>query len=124
MSVTHHATIRNTLVNVVLTAIDADAGAGNLEFRTSVDAEVATLPLADPAGTVGGAILTFDTTPDLEDADATGGTIDRFSLEDNTGDEIFYGSVGTSGEDINLSSLVVAAGDTVKVSSLTYTAPV
>jgi dTDP-4-amino-4,6-dideoxygalactose transaminase len=32
-------------------------------------------------------------------------------------------AVSTSGSDINLSSLAVGAGDTVSVSSLTYTAP-
>lgn len=122
MSVTHHATIRNTLANAILTAIDQDAGAGALIFMTSGDVEVATLPLSDPAGSVTGAVLTFSAITD--DSSATGGTVAKFKVTDNSGDEIFYGSVGTSGEDINLSSLAIGAGDTVSVTSLTYTAPV
>ena len=122
MAVTHHATIRNTLVDAVLTAIDQDVGAGDLVFVTSGDVEVATLVLTDPAGSVTNEVLTFSAIAD--DTSATGGTVAKFQIEDNSGDELIYGSVGTSGQDINLSSLSVGAGDTVSVSSLTYTAPV
>lgn len=122
MAVTHHATVRNTLANAILTAIDQDVGAGDLVFWTSGSAEVATCQLSDPAGTVTGAVLTFSAISD--DTTPVGGTVAKFVVEDNSGDDIFYGAVATTGSDINLSSLVIATGDTVSVSSLTYTAPV
>jgi hypothetical protein len=122
MAVTHSAATRNAIADAVLAEIDIDAGAGNLIFQTSGAVEVATLVLSDPAGTVSGAVLTFSAITD--DTSATGGTTDRFIIESNSTGTRVLGSVGTSGQDINLSSVVIGAGDTVSVSSLTYTAPV
>ena len=124
MAVTHHATIRNTLVDAVLTAIDQDVGAGALEITTAVDALLVTIPLADPAGTVSGAVLTFDTTPQIEATASGTGDAAKFIITDNSGDEIFYGSVAASGADINLSSIGITSGDTVAITSLTYTSAV
>ena len=122
MAVTHSASVRNSLAQVILDAIDVDVGAGTLEFQTSGAVEVATLTFSDPAGTITAEVLTFSAI--TSDTSATGGTTDRFVVQDNTGDDVFLGSVATSGGDINLSSLAIGAGDTVSVSSLTYTAPV
>lgn len=126
MAITHHATIRNTLATAILTAVDQDVGAGALILNTSGDVEVATLALADPAGTVTGAVFTFDTTPAIEDTSATGGVVAKFVVTDNSGDEIFYGSVTATsgGGDIELSSVTIAATDTVQITSLTYTSAV
>jgi hypothetical protein len=122
MSVTHHTDTRNAIADAVLAAIDTGAGNATLELRTSGDVEVATLTCSDPAGTVTGAVLTFSAITD--DSSATGGTAAKFAIISPTPTECVYGSVGTSGEDINLSSVVIGAGDTVSISSLTYTAPV
>jgi len=122
MAVTHGVPMRNALADAVLAEIDADVGAGTLEFQTSGAAEVATLTLSDPAGTVTTSVLTFSSITD--DTSATGGTTDRFVVKDNSGDVVLLGSVATSGADINISSTVVGAGDTVSISSLTYTASV
>ena len=122
MAVTHEAATRNAIADAVLTAIDTGAGNATIELRTSGDVEVATLTFSDPAGTVSGAVLTFSAITD--DSSATGGTAAKFAIISPTPTECVYGSVGTSGEDINLSSVVIAATDTVSISSLTYTAPV
>ena len=122
MAVTHSAATRNAIADAVLAEIDIDVGAGTLEFQTSGAAEVATLILTDPAGTVTNEVLTFSAIAD--DTSATGGTVDRFVIKANSGGVRVLGNVLTSGGDINLSSLVVGAGDTVSISSLTYTAPV
>lgn len=122
MSVTHEAATRNAIADAVLAQIDTGAGNATIELRTSGDVEAATLTFSDPAGTVAGAVLTFDTITD--DTSATGGIVDRFAIISPTPTECVYGSVGTSGEDINLSSLNIGVGDTVSISSLTYTAPV
>lgn len=122
MAVTHPTAVRNAIADAVVDLIDAGAGAGTLEFQTSGDVEVATLTFSDPAfgaaasGTATASAITSDTT-------ATGGTIAKFAIKDSDDTDVIYGSVGTAGEDINLSSLVVAANDTVSVSSLTYSAP-
>ena len=122
MAVTHPTTVRNGLADYVVDLIDAGAGAGTLEFQTSGNVEVATLTFSDPAfgaatgGTATASAITSDTS-------ATGGTVAKFVVKDSNGNPVFYGAVGTSGSDINLSSLSVGVGDTVSISSLTYSAP-
>ena len=125
MAITHaSATTREALAQVVLDAIDGDAAAGTLELQTSGDSEVATLTLSYPCGTLGGtsnATLTFSSVSD--DTNATGGTVAKFVIKDNSGDAILTGSVTVTGGggDIELSSVAIGAGDTVSVSSLAYT---
>ena len=121
MAVTHGTPTRTAIATAVLGEIDAGT-AGNLVFRTSGDVEVATLALSTVSGTVSGAVLTFSAISD--DTSATGGTVAKFTVEDSAAANVLLGAVGTSGSDINLSSLTVGAGDTVSISSLTYTAPV
>ncbi len=120
MAVTHVTALRTTLATAVRDAIDAGA-AGLLVFRTSGDVEVATLTLSDPCGTVSNGVLTFSAI--TSDTSATGGTVAKATLETSAASIQVTCAVGTSGSDINLSSLAVGAGDTVSVSSLTYTAP-
>lgn len=121
MAVTHSTTARTSLANAILDDIDVGA-AGLLEFQTSGSAEVATLTLSDPAGSVSGAVLTFSAITD--DTSATGGTVAKFELQTSAGAAVVLGNVLTSGGDINLSSLSVGPGDTVSMAALTYTAPV
>ena len=122
MAVTHPTAVRNGLADYVVDLIDAGAGAGTLEFQTSGNVEVATLTFSDPAfgaatgGTATASAITSDTS-------ATGGTVAKFVVKDSNGNPVFHGAVSTSGSDINLSSLAVGVGDTVSISSLTYSAP-
>jgi len=123
MAATHAPATRNGIAALVLANIDADVGAGNLVFQTTGGAaDVATLPLTDPAGVVAAEVLTFNAIS--SDTNAAGGTIAEASIQANLGAEVLHCDVGVSGSDINLSSLVISAGDTVTVSALTYTAPV
>ena len=122
MSVTHGATTRNSIADTVLAEIDIDIGAGYLEMQDSGGIEVATLPLSDPAGTVAAEKLTFDTLTD--DSSATGGTLAQFEIKSNGGTVKLAGAIGLSGSDINASILTVDPGDSVQVSSLSYTAPI
>ena len=122
MSVTHHADTRNAIAAAVLAEIDAGAGNATIELRTSGDVEVATLTCADPAGTVGGAVLTFDTI--ANETNATGGIAAKFAIISPTPTECVYGSVGLVGADINMSAVDIQAGSTVSITILTYTAPV
>jgi hypothetical protein len=121
-AVTHPTTVRNALADLVVDRIDAGAGAGTLEIQTSGDAEIATLTFGDPAfgaassGTATANAITSDTS-------ATGGTAAKARAYDSNDVEVFACAVGTSGSDINRSSLAIGAADTVSMSSLTYTAP-
>lgn len=123
MSVSHPSGIRTIIANAVVDSIDDGAGAGFLVFNTSGDVEVATLAFSDPAfGAASGPTATASAI--TSDSSATGGTVAKFVCQDSdTNAKGFAGAVSTSGSDINLSSLAVGAGDTVSMSSLTYTAP-
>ena len=121
MALTHATAVRNTLADAINTAVNAGAGAGKLVIMTSADVEVATLTMSDPAfGAATSGSITANAIAD--DTNATGGTAALFKVTDSTGAEVYRGTVGTSGADLNLSSLSIAAGDTVSVTSLVYTA--
>lgn len=123
MALTHTTAVRNTLANAITTAVDAGVGAGQLVIMTSGDVEVATLTMSDPSfgAAASGAITANAIT---SDASATGGTAALFKVTDSAGTEVYRGTVTATGGggDLTLSSVTIAATDTVAVSSLVYTA--
>lgn len=124
MAVTISTAARNAAADGVVDLVDGGAGAGKLIFETGVPAEVATLPMSDPAfGAASTGVATANSITD--DTSATGGTTTQFSLQDSDSVEILTGSVTATsgGGDIELSSTVIGVGDTVSVSSLTVTMP-
>lgn len=121
MAVTHPvAATRNGIADYVVDQLNN----GTLIFyAANGTSEVATLPLAATAfGAASSGVATAGTI--TSDTSATGGTTTIANLVTSGASEIVECSVGTSGEDINLSNNVVGAGDTVSMSALTYTAPV
>ncbi len=130
MSVTHSATLRNTLATAVKDAIDGGAGAGKLVFRLtgsvgSPGTAVATLTLSDPCGSVSAETLTFSAI--TSDTNATGNAtaVAAATLQTSADTVCVHCAVAASASDINMSGgLTVGAGDTVSCSSLTYTSPV
>lgn len=124
MALTLTTAARNAACNAVVDLLDAgssDAN-GDLVIMTSGDVEVATLALSNPAfgnsatGTATANAISNDTS-------ATGGEAALFKMQDRDNTEVFRGTVGTSGADLNLSSTTIGAGATVTVSAFTYTVP-
>ena len=129
MSVTHSATLRNTIATAVKDAIDGGAGAGKLVFRLtgsvgSPGTAVATLTLSDPCGSVSGAQLTFSAITSDTNATGNASAVAAATLQTSADTVCLHCAVAASGSDINMSGgLTVGAGDTVSCSSLTYDAP-
>jgi hypothetical protein len=130
MSVTHSAALRNTLATAVLTAIDAGGAASKIVFRLtgtvgSPGTAVATLTASDPAGTVSGAVLTYDAITSDTNATGNASPVATATLQTSADTVCVHCAVAASASDINMTGgLTVGAGDTVSCSSLTYTAPV
>lgn len=124
MTVTLTTTARNAACDAIVDLIEVgstDAN-GDLVIRTAGDVEVATLAFSNPAfGNSATGVATASAISD--DTNATGGTAANFIFQDRDNTEVLEGSVGTSGEDLNLSSVSIGAGDTVSVTSFTVTMP-
>ena len=119
MAVTHLDATRNGIPNYIVDQLNS----GTLIFYASDGTtEVATLTFdATAFGDASSGIATAGTI--TSDTSATGGTTTIANLTTSGASEIVECSVGTSGEDINLSNNVVGVGDIVSISALTYEAP-
>ena len=120
---------RNNMLDELQALIDADAGAGRLLILDgsrpatggAKTTTLADLPLTDPVAPAAAAgVQTFD--PITDDTSTVAGTATWFRLEDNSGDPIIDGNVGTAGSDLNLNSVAISAGGTVSVTSFVITA--
>lgn len=122
----HPTLIRDLIADTVVDQIDAGGSAGSLIFYTSNGGTaLATLTFSSTAfnasanGTASAAAITSNT-------DSGAGTVAWFEVQDSNGNTVFEGDVtsddvGTGS--IQLSSVALGTGDTVSVSTLTYTAP-
>ena len=118
--------LQDSLATALRDYIDAGT-APELVFETSADGPVATIVLdgANAFGTPTAGVISM-TNPPKSDTNAVGGTVAQFSIFQNAAQgaaKVLEGVVGTSGEDINLSSLVVGASDTVELTTFTLTIP-
>lgn len=120
MAVNYNATLKNTRMNDVLTAIDVSAP-GTMEIGTSAfGTTLVTITLASPAGTVTGAVLTL-TVPKSGTAGASG-TAALARIKDGAGTVVVSGlTVGTSATDIIITNTSIASGDTVTMTAGTIT---
>jgi len=124
-TVTHSTDARDAATNAVTALIGAS---GKLVFNPtggSVAAPgtaIATLPFSATAfGASSSGIATAN--PITSDTNAVGGTVAFATFQTSASSAVVRCAVAASGSDINMSNgLVVAAGDTVSCSALTYTA--
>jgi len=126
MAVTHSTAARNAATDAVTALIGAS---GKLAFRTagnvgSPGTVVATLNLsADAFADASGGTATANAIASDTNAAGNASPVATATLQTSAGVVVIHCAVAASGSDINMSNgLTVAAGDTVSVSSLTYTA--
>lgn len=120
MAIVYSDTARNALAN----ALAALFNSGSIQFQTSGDVEVATCAFSATAfGSAASGVVTANAISD--DTDAAGGTIAKASFRNSGATEILTCSVTVTGGggDITGASVVIAAGETVSVDSLTLTQP-
>lgn len=125
--------IRTTCVDAIVDALDAGSGAGTIAIRsgtrpatpttTATGTLLATVTLPDPAFGAGSAGVATINDPTGVTAVATG-TASWFRAFDSDGNAKFDGSVGTSGADLNLSTVSIVSGATVDITGGTVTVPV
>jgi hypothetical protein len=120
--------------DAVVDLIDAGAGAGTIKVytatiptdaNTAVGAQtlLATLTFSDPAfGAASNGVATASAITSDSSADATG-TAAWARWADSNGVTIMDVTVGTSGEDINFTTVSFVAGAAIAITSLTYTQP-
>jgi hypothetical protein len=124
MSVTHPTATRTAIADFVVDRLDAGTPPGHIVMQTSGAVTVATLTLASTAfGAAAAGVATAAAI--VSDTNAVGGTIAKAEFRNAAGTaEILCSVTATGGGgDITLSSVVISAGQTVAVTSLTYTAP-
>jgi hypothetical protein len=122
MSVTYTTAVKTARMNAVVAQIDGGSGAGKLKIRDASNNVLATLTLADPSGTVSGAVLTIDADPDLTATAGATGTATNAIITDSDDTDIITGlTVGTSGTDIVLDSTSITSGQTVTITTGTIT---
>jgi hypothetical protein len=119
MAVTYAAGLKTSRMQEVVDAIGAS---GKLEIGTAgMAAVLATIALANPAGSVSGAVLTLDLPASDTSADGTG-TAAAARIRTGADADVVTGlTVGLAAADIILDSLNVTAGQTLTVSSGTLT---
>ncbi|HUX58634.1 MAG TPA: hypothetical protein VMV77_16810 [Bacteroidales bacterium] len=121
-SLTRSAAARNAAANAVVDLLDVNAP-GKLIIMTAADVVLSEHALSNPAfGAAAAGVATAGAIGDDTAANATG-TAALYKVEDGNALEVWRGSVGLTGEALNLNSLSIVAGTTVSVSALTYTAP-
>lgn len=123
MSVIYNTTLKNTRMTDVVTAI-LTAGYLNI-YTTGGGTLLASIPLANPAGTVSGGVLTFSGTPLSESSANASGIAASATVTtavNGGGTVIISGlTVSSTSGDIVLSSTNIVAGQPVTITSASIT---
>lgn len=123
MALTLETGLRDDLANQIDDSVNTGVGLANMKFETAGDVEVATINFQNPAFSAAATgVITLQGTP-LEDSNADAGTIEHFSIYARSGTKQLEGTVLVAGGDINITSLVIASGDTIELTSFSITVP-
>lgn len=127
MAVTLTTAARNAACDAIVDLLDGGSGdaTGDIAFSTSAPATLCVCNLSATA--FGAASSGVATAASISSGTVSGSsnpsTVALALFRNKANTEIFRCAVGTSGSDINLSSVSVNDGDTISVSSLTFTVP-
>ncbi|MFD4474687.1 hypothetical protein ACFWPU_01020 [Streptomyces sp. NPDC058471] len=133
MAVRLSAALANALANAVDDTVNGGPAGGTVKIYTgtqpaTADTAVsgtllATFTMSDPAfGNAASGVITLAGVP-LTVAAAATGTAGWFRISDSTGASVLDGSVGTSGNQINLNTTSITSGVNVTITSGTITMP-
>lgn len=122
MAVVYNTAVKNDRMLVVRNAIDAGAGAGKLQIGTvGFTTVLVELALADPSGAVTNGVLAL-TPPALSATAIASGTASEARLTTSADVVVASGlTVGTTGADVLLNSVVVAVDKNVEITSASLT---
>lgn len=127
MPVTLTTAARNAACDAIVDLLDGGSGdaTGDIAFSTSAPATLAVCNLAATAfGSASSGVATAGTIAQgTVSGSSNPSTIALALFRNKANTEIFRCAVGTSGSDINLSSVSVNDSDTIDVTSLTFTVP-
>lgn len=122
-TVTLTTAARNAACAAVTALVDAGGGAGNVVIKTSGAFVLVTFPFnATAFGAPSTGVATAAGFPKTIAATGTG-TAAIYTVTNFAGTTIWSGTVGTSGEGINLDSLGITAAQSVTLNSFTHTQP-
>ena len=123
MALTMQTNARDAQADALDVLVNTGAGTSNMKLETSGDVEVATFDFQDPAfGASATGVITLNGTT-ITDAAATGGVVAQFSIYNKTPTKVLEGVAAVSGQDLDVSSLTIGAGDTVDLTSFSITVP-
>lgn len=114
---------RNAVADAMSAAIDIGVSetGGKLVLETTGDVEVSLHRFAASSfGAAAAGVITAASLP-IDDTDADGGTVAQYSIFDRNNLKQLEGVVAVAGQDLDLSSLSVGAGDTVSLTAFTIT---
>jgi len=129
MAIAYVSTLRNTRMDAINTAANAGAGAALLRIYDgtrpatggTATTLLAELTFTDPAfAAASGGVLTASAITQDSSANATG-TASWFRVVDSSGNAVMDGNCGTSGSDLNLTTLSIVATQPVSCSSFVLT---
>ena len=126
MAIVHSTAIRTAIANLVVDAIDVGAGTnGTLQLLDGAVVDV-TINLQEPAfGAAVAGVATAAGLPRSGVAAVGVAELDNFKIKDEDGTVILTGTVTNKAGagDIKIDNTMTAAGQTVYVDTLAYTAP-
>lgn len=132
MAISYVATLRNTRMDAVKTAVDAGSGAGVIKvYAGSIPANadaalggatlLGTLTFSDPSfPAASSGVITASAITQDSSADATG-TATFFRVETSAAAVVMQGTAGTSGTDMILNTASIVAGGPIACTSFVLT---
>lgn len=125
MAITHSTAARNALADQIDTLLNSGTtdSAGDLVIQDGTT-DLVVITMQDPSfGSASTGTITLQGTP-LSGTAAATGTADSFELRDKDNTAVVSGSVTGSGGggDIELDNTAINSGQTVEITSLTYSA--